>query len=214
MPSVLAAESLWLFGYGSLTWKAAYPYTKKQLCCLKGYERVWYQGSTDHRGVPEKPGRTVTLRENPDSVTWGVAYCLCGEESKEGGDGGNEGKDKEQSARDLTRIRDELDYREKQYDLRAELPVFAHPTDEHPLVDKVLVYIATANKELNPNYLGPPASLSALADQIATAVGPSGPNKEYLFELAKTMRYVSTVLLSSFLLSFCLIYLFLVHGHV
>jgi cation transport regulator ChaC len=47
-----------------------------------------------------------------------------------------------------------------------------------------LVYIAGPR---NDNYLGA-APIEAIANQIATASGPSGANPEYVFELANRLR--------------------------
>jgi cation transport regulator ChaC len=47
-----------------------------------------------------------------------------------------------------------------------------------------IVYIATSD---NAAFLGP-ASEEAIARQIAGAQGPSGPNSEYLLELAHALR--------------------------
>ncbi|KAG7163678.1 glutathione-specific gamma-glutamylcyclotransferase 2-like 2 [Homarus americanus] len=41
----------------------------------------------------------------------------------------------------------------------------------------------------NPFYTGP-TNEDTIADIIASAVGPSGPNSEYLFQLAEAMRVV------------------------
>lgn len=77
----------------------------------------------------------------------------------------------------------ELEHREKQYDGRERLDVYASDDDSEPALRNVLTFVATSK---NVHWLGP-ASMESVAQQIAAATGPSGPNYEYLERLAEAL---------------------------
>ena len=91
----------------------------------------------------------------------------------------------------LMRVPQDLEHREKQYDRRERLDVYASDDDSEPALSNVLTFVATSK---NVHWLGP-ASMESIAQQIAAATGPSGPNYEYLDCLAEALWKVSSFLL-------------------
>jgi len=67
-------DSVWLFGYGSLIYKADFPFIQRRPARIHGWLRRFWQGSHDHRGTPDSPGRVATLIEAPGAVCAGMAY--------------------------------------------------------------------------------------------------------------------------------------------
>jgi glutathione-specific gamma-glutamylcyclotransferase len=69
-------ERIWLFGYGSLIYKADFPFLERRPARIHGWVRRFWQGSHDHRGTPQAPGRVATLIEQPGAVCTGMAYLV------------------------------------------------------------------------------------------------------------------------------------------
>jgi cation transport regulator ChaC len=146
----------WIFGYGSLIWRPAFAYQKQRKAVLRGWQRRFWQASPDHRGVPQAPGRVVTLVEDATACCWGMAYLPARD--------------------DWERIMAELDHRERNGYTRHFIEMeFGDGTRAAGIT-----YIAGPS---NPSFIGP-ATTVAMVEQIALAVGPSGGNRDYLMQLA------------------------------
>lgn len=156
-------DATWIFGYGSLVWRPAFAFRERRPAVLEGYARRFWQGSTDHRGVPGAPGRVVTLVPNAGARCFGVAYRV------------------DEAQRDEVLSR--LDHREQGGYLRLTEPVrFVDALRGEPA--RALVYFAA---EGNPNWLGP-APLDVIAAEVQRSRGPSGENLEYVLELCEALR--------------------------
>ena len=174
-------QSVWLFGYGSLIYKADFPYIERRPASIRHWVRRFWQGSHDHRGTPDAPGRVVTLIPQQDAVCEGMAYLITPEEFAH------------------------LDYREKNGYLRLVTDIRFHPAgktekpterqaegpEEGETEDRVegVVYIAAEN---NAAFLGE-AEVEDIARQIAQSHGPSGSNMDYLLRLASALRELNAL---------------------
>ena len=150
----------WIFGYGSLIWRPAFTYERARKAAVRGWCRRFWQAAPDHRGVPEAPGRVVTLVADDDAICWGLAFCAPLERWQT--------------------IVTELDYRERNGYTR--MPVELEFEDGERTT--AITYVAGPD---NPSFVGP-APLPAMIQQIAHAVGPSGSNREYLTRLAERLH--------------------------
>lgn len=72
--------SVWLFGYGSLIFKADFPFIERRPASIRDWSRRFWQGSHDHRGTEQAPGRVVTLVPDEGATCHGMAYLVTPEE--------------------------------------------------------------------------------------------------------------------------------------
>lgn len=158
----------WVFGYGSLAWNPGFEFDEKIKGFIKNYKRVFDLACIDHRGTPDHPARTCTLEEAEGSICWGVAYCVSGD------------PEKERAAMEY------LERRECEYDKKTLVDFYKGEDMSQPTLQGVIVFTSTPDKISNKYYLGP-APLEDMARQIATASGPCGNNRDYLFLLEKAL---------------------------
>lgn len=172
------ARATWLFGYGSLIYKVDFPYLRSEQASVTGWQRRFWQGSHDHRGTPERPGRVVTLVPADKVVCKGIAYLVEND------------------------VFDHLDHREKNGYRRVETDIaLLHGQQMVPGV----FYVAD---EHNPAYLGaaptrdiaahiagshgPSGSNRDYVLQLAEALRELGDLDPHVFELESLLRSDST----------------------
>ena len=153
-------DDIWLFGYGSLIWRPGFAFVESQRARVTGHARRFWQGSTDHRGVPGAPGRVVTLVPDASAECWGLAFRV--------------------DATHADAVLAALDVREQGGYERISLD--AQLQDDRSVT--ALTYVAHAH---NPNHLGN-ASLTDIAAQVLRSRGPSGDNLEYVLRLHQALR--------------------------
>jgi glutathione-specific gamma-glutamylcyclotransferase len=154
---------VWLFAYGSLIFRPGFSFQRRIRGFVQGYERRFWQESTDHRGTPERPGRVVTLVPTPGGRCWGVAYELSQEEFEREVEG--------------------LDRREQNGYARVTLRMTAQDRRAPAPEFEVVTYIAPPG---NPHYVGE-EPLDQLASIIRSSRGPSGHNADYVLNLAEAL---------------------------
>ncbi len=160
MLSKEADVGLWVFGYGSIIWRPDFPHTIALWATAVGWSRRFWQGSHDHRGTPELPGRVLTLVPFPGESCKGRVFGI--------------------APNNVDRVLGELDYREKNGYQRHTIPV---QTAELGSVD-ALSYIALPD---NTAWLGDAAD-DVIANQIRDSHGPSGSNKDYAISLYRALQ--------------------------
>ncbi|KAF1912650.1 ChaC-like protein-domain-containing protein [Ampelomyces quisqualis] len=168
-------DDFWLFGYGSLIWKPPPHYDQRVPGYIEGYVRRFWQASEDHRGTPESPGRVATLIDKAHWATltddhasptrvWGAAYHI--------------------PTAHIPSVRTYLDLREiNGYSIQFT-PFYPSSSSSSSLPQKCLVYIGLPS---NPQFVGA-QDPAALARTIVHSAGPSGENREYLYELREALR--------------------------
>jgi len=198
-------DPLYILGYGSLIWRpgALLENLKTYKCTALGSMRLFAQRSCDHRGTPEFPGLVLNLvndtaleelgyrtNDMPGSEFRGLVWHV--------------------PTSDVTAVIEDLDYRERGGYHRHIIPVRLDqgPNGRSEVVN-ALVYTGAPS---NPNFYlprsthstpltthtnaasgsSPPTSKTdffnlckrnIMTDTIAAAVGPSGPNVDYLCNL-------------------------------
>jgi cation transport regulator ChaC len=156
---------VWVFGYGSLIFRADFPFLERRTARLRGFARRFWQRSPDHRGTPEAPGRVVTLIPDPEVSVLGVAYRISGDLAAQ--------------------VLADLDHRERAGYERIDVEIELLGDREHTV--RALVYQARRG---NPGFTDD-ASDREIAAIIRAARGPSGVNASYVRSLARALRDLS-----------------------
>jgi|SRR5699024_8557477 len=156
-------DTVWLFGYGSLLFKAGFDYLECRPARIHGWTRRFWQGSHDHRGTPQAPGRVLTLVQQDDAICEGMAYLIA------------------------PRVFDQLDVREKNGYLRLAKTL---QFDDGSAADG-LVYIATPDNAAWLGE-APLADIAAQVAASTGPSGPNRDYVIHLAEALRALGYADS----------------------
>jgi len=153
-------EDFWVFGYGSLMWKPGFAFEERQIARAYGYRRSLCIRSWVHRGTREKPGLVLGLDRGGSCK--GVAFRV---------------SDAEREA--------VLAYlRERELVTNVYLERFAPAQLADGRWVKTLIYVADPAHEQFER----PSSPEEAAAIVASAVGASGDNLDYVRNTVSHLR--------------------------
>jgi glutathione-specific gamma-glutamylcyclotransferase len=159
--SEMTEGGFWVFAYGSLMWRPGFDFAERRLATLHGYRRRFCMTSVHYRGTPEQPGLVLALDADVAGHCAGVVYRVGGQGSE--------------ATLAYLRERELVSY------------AYREITHEVTLDDgrrvEALAYVSDRG---HPQYLGG-LSLEEQAEVIARAVGPMGPNAEYLMNTVASL---------------------------
>lgn len=158
----MTESDLWIFAYGSLLWRPGFDYAERSPARLRGYRRRFCMTSIHYRGTPEKPGLVLALDACEGAECAGLAYRVAPPHAAE----------------------------VHAYLRRRELVSYAYDERFLPLVlddGRVVEGLAYVTNPAHPQYCGD-LDLAAQAEVIAAAVGPMGPNVDYLLQTEASLR--------------------------
>ena len=154
-----------MFAYGSLIWRPGFDYSARVKASLPGWARRFWQASTDHRGVPDAPGRVVTLVPESGAVCAGVAYLI---------------------EHPIEQTLAYLDHREQGGYQRQLIEIeLLEGLADNSGSSRVTALVYVADQD-NPLFIGS-TPLAPLIQTISTAAGPSGTNRDYLIQLGDAL---------------------------
>ena len=153
---------MWIFAYGSLIFRPSFAHLETRRAFVSGWARRLWQGSPDHRGVPDAPGLVATLVRAPEETCGGLAYRVDSAAKND--------------------ILAELDVREQAGFVRAMVSVADSPGGAS--FAEALTYVAAPE---NAHFMGP-LEAPAIAAWVASRRGPSGPNREYVERLHRALQ--------------------------
>jgi cation transport protein ChaC len=160
--SARTESDLWVFGYGSLMWRAGFEFIERRQARLNGGHRSLCVYSHIHRGTPEKPGLVLGLDRGGSCR--GVAFRVSADKARE-----------------------TLSYLQER-----ELVTKVYKEAERPVellegnTERVRALCFLVDRS-HPQYAGK-LSLEAQLHHVRHGHGRSGANPEYVLETVSHMR--------------------------
>jgi len=157
----------WVFGYGSLMWRPGYVVAEARRARLADYRRAFALTSVHYRGTPERPGLVLGLDWRPGASCTGMALRI----APEGADS----------------VRHYLAERElvsrAYFEVRHRVTLIGPAQEAGESVDAICYIL----DRTHPQYAGA-LTHDEQAAIISEAEGPTGTNRDYLFNTVAHLR--------------------------